>query len=407
MRRRSAVSIMLFFLVMSLEAEEELPFPLPVAAEYIQEDFTEQERLFLTRMLLTELSGNDGLLVVWTVSGSYRTESMRLGLPGFLEIEFEKEEEAYVYRAAYRRAGDLKVLFVQANRDAIQSVYRNPARLFRPLRNALLETLPVLIEEELQGDPVKLYRALLKIKAPEGATISLSGPAGRERMFVEDAAGTELVLPAPAIYEVAVSSPKHFPETFTVSLPLSGAEAVLVPKSAKAHFIDFYLADGNVPGFSWGYRLGKMRRWFLKGGGFSYLLTIIPMVEDQNQNYGFFYSTPLSVFDLQGGIRFGEGIGRLRFYTSVGVFIRLVHSPNFFGFDPIGPGGVISTLGMEIRSGRRLSFFGEWTPSLYITSNIDELRRFYSVAALSLPFPSSLDALLALDHFRAGLRIQF
>ena len=397
---RSTCSMLLFFsLVSAIAAEESLPFPLPLLIEFAPEQFTAEEENFLSRMLLAEISGSDGRLVVWTVSGKDPEKFQQLGLPGILEILFDKEGDQYRYRSRYRRTADRQILMELSGSDARQSVYRNPARLFRPLREEVRELISTIVADDGIENQAQYYRAMLKINAPEGVHISISG--------VSENDGTmEVVLPAPSIYEIRIFSPRHFPETYTVTLPLSGADIVLKPQEAKALFLDLYLADGNVPGFQWGYRLGKQRRWFLKAGGSTYLATIIPMVEGEKQEYGFFYSTPLSVIDLQTGIRFGEGDKRYRPYLSGGVFGRVVHSSHYFGLDPIGPGGIIGAIGMEIRSGKRLSFFGEWAPHLFITKNIDTLRQFYRIAALKMPAPASSSALLVFEHFRAGIRIQ-
>ena len=389
---------LLFFLAGLLEAEDSRPFPLPVSIEFAQ-PFTEQEELFLNRMLLSELSGIDGRLVIWKVSSSGHAELQRLGLPGVLEVFFDKTEDQYRCRSLYRRTADRQILMEFSGSDGRQSVYRNPLRLFRPLREGVRE----LISEIMAGGGIENqaqhYRAMLKINAPEGSTVSVSG--------VSENDGTmEFALPAPSIYEISVYSPRHFPETCVVTLPLSGADIVLKPREAKALFFDLYLADGNVPGFQLGVRLGKQRRWFLKAGGSTYLATIIPMAEGGNQEYGFFYSTPLSVIELQTGVRFGKGDKRCRFYLSGGFFGRVVHSSNYFGLDPIGPGGIIGAIGVEIRSGKQLSFFGEWAPHLFFTENIDSLKQFYRIAALKMPAPASSSALLVFEHFRAGIRIQ-
>ena len=391
--------LLLFSLAVPLAAEDAPPFPLPVSIEFAPEQFTEQEEHFLSRMLLSELSGSDGRLVIWTVSGNEHVEFQQLGLPGILESSFNKEGDQYHCRSLYRRIADRQILMELSGSDGRQSVYRNPGRLFRPLSEAVRELISAMLAGDGIENQAQHYRALLNVSGPEGATISISGVPKEEGTM-------EFALPAPSIYELTVSSPRHFPETAVVSLPLSGADIVLKPKEAKAHFFDLYLADGNVPGFQWGYRLGRERRWFLKAGGSTYLATVIPMVEDENQEYGFFYSTPLTVFDLQAGIRFGEGDRRCRFYSSGGFFGRIVHSSNYFGLDPIGPGGIVGTAGMEIRSGTRLTFFGEWTPYLFFTENIDTLQQFYTIATLKLPAPASSSALFVSEHFRAGIRIQ-
>ncbi len=391
--------LVLSLLTSSLEAEESQPFPLPVFIEFAAGQFTEQEKLFLSRMLLSEISGSDGRMVVWTVSGKDPAELQQPGLPGILETLFVKEEDQYRYRSLYRRTADRQILMELSGSDGLQSVFRNPVRLFRPLREGVRELISAIEAANGIENQAQRYRATLKIKAPEGSEISITG------IPVND--GTmEFVLPAPSIYEISVFSPHHFPETLIVSLPLSGAEIEVVPQEAKAHFFDLYLADGNVPGFQWGFRPGKQRRWFLKAGGSTYLLTMIPMAEGENREYGFFYSTPLSVLDLQAGIRYGEGDKRYRFYLSGGFFGRIVHSSSYLGLDPIGPGGLVGTLGFEVRSGKRLSFFGELTPHLYFTENIDTLRQFYTFAALKMAAPASSSALLTFEHFRAGIRIQ-
>jgi len=380
-------------------AEPGRPFPLPVYIEFAPGQFTEHEEIFLSRMLLSDLSGSDGTVVIWTVSRDDQESLQRLGLPGSLEVFFDKAEDRYQYRSVYRRMADREVLLQRSNSDGQQSVYRNPARLFSPVSEGVRELVAELLASGDFEDSSQHYRALLRVKAPEGARISISG-------VTEEIRPGEIALPAPSVYEIRVSSPRHFPESFVVSLPLSGAEVELVPQRARASFFDLYLADGNVPGFRWGYRLGKQRQWFLAAGGYSYLVTIIPLNEDENPDFAFFYSTPLSVIDLQAGMRFGEAEDRYRLYLSGGGFARIVHSSRYRGPDPIGPGGIIGTLGGEVRSGTRLSLFAEWVPHLFFTENIDSLKQFYTRAAWELPAPASARALVVADHFRVGMRIQ-
>jgi len=182
----------------------------------------------------------------------------------------------------------------------------------------------------------------------------------------------------------------------------------VMPPPHRRTFVDLFLLDASAPGASLGVRLDPLRRNYLTVGVHTYLLTMVPMLnrESDGEEYGFFFSTPLSVVDLQVGRLLRERTRSFRPYVAGGLFGRVVHSRRLVGFDPIGPGGVTATLGAEIDAGRRVALFAETTPRIYATENIANLERYYPMGAVSFPFVAGTDGLVTFRHFRIGVRTQ-
>ena len=409
--RQTRAGIFIFLLLLAVTkvcwAEPDNSFVLlPLAIEFPDsESIDPREQKLLTTLLINEIAGTDGKIVVWDVSSLFAEkpynnsilprELLESGLAGWLYVVFDIKEDLIGFSAEYRFFEGGRVVFTLENWDYPQSAFRNPTRLFLVLKEAVRD-----VNQRRRGNQ---YLAPVIVKGPSGSIIR-GFSAGSLAL---DSQGTaEIDLAAPAVHSYTLYSPVHYPQKGSVFIDVTGAEIEIEAEERKPLFLDVYMADFNVPGLELGVRFGKKRGLFVKGGGYSYLFTIIPMLDDPEERYGFILSEPLSVMNIHMGFMISPWERLCRLYLSAGLFARLVHSERYFGIDPIGPWGASVSAGLEITAGKKLRLYCEYYPLLYFTKNLEYLENFFSWGAVSFPSSTESGALLSYFNGRLGIRIE-
>ena len=406
---KAHILIFLFLFIISAAswAESEDSFVLlPLAVEFPDsESIDPGEQKLLTTLLLNEIAGTDGKIVVRDVSGLFTEkpynsstlprELLESGLAGWLYVSFDKRDDLIGFSAEYRFFEGGKVVFSLENWDYTQSAFRNPTRLFLVLKEAVRD-----VNQRRRGNQ---YLAPVIVKGPAGSIVK---GFSSEDLYLDSQGAVVLDLAAPAVYSYTLYSPGHYPQKGSVLIDVAGAEIEIEAENRKPLFLDFYMADFNVPGLELGVRFGKNRGLFVKGGGYSYLFTLIPMLNDPEERYGFILSEPLSVMNIHIGFMISPWERPYRLYLSAGLFARLVHSARYFGIDPIGPWGTSVSAGLEITAGKRLRLYCEYYPLLYFTKNLEYLENLFSWGAVSFPSSAESGALLSYLNGRLGIRIE-
>ncbi|MBN2051511.1 MAG: hypothetical protein JW760_13755, partial [Spirochaetales bacterium] len=284
---KKAPFLFLFFLLTGiLYAEPDSFMLLPLVIQFSHEEtLGEGEKQLLTTLAVNEITGTDGKIVVRdltplltddrTIETNVSEELVTTGLAGWLFLRFEKQADILHLAAEYRTLEGNRTVFSLENSDYLASVFRNPERLFSELKES--------VRRFSQQRENEQYSAPLVIHGP-AESILLGCADGDIHLNAEGTAVLDLT--APALYSYTLHSSRHYPDTGTFFLDVSGKELTLQAEKRSPLFLDVYLADFNVPGMDFGIRFGRYRRGFVKVGGYSYLLTLIPMLEDSEEEFG-------------------------------------------------------------------------------------------------------------------------
>lgn len=129
---------------------------------------------------------------------------------------------------------------------------------------------------------------------------------------------------------------------------------------------DVYLNNVIFPGFEFSW-FPMPNTLFVRGGFTTYLAGLL--FSGDRDNTSLFVSKTLNLLDLGVGMYLNDADRNVRAYAGLGGFLRLITSKNYFGLEPIAPGGLQAFLGIEYSPRLKQRFYLEFDPLLYFTGD--------------------------------------
>ena len=236
-------------------------------------------------------------------------------------------------------------------------------RAWDPAADAFDAGFEALVESAL----AEVRYTAVTVRAVPGTRIDGLGSAAR---VIPESGELQLQLRSPLVYAARARAPLHYPSERLILVLDDPLEVALDQPQRSAYSYELGLADFAYP------TLKAMRRiggdyLFARGGLTTYLLGIVPFIDDRERRLDdeeqLFISEPFSVLGLQLGSYLQPPHGRARLYLAAGGQWRVIHTRGYWGSDPVAPWGLTATLGVENRPSERWRLFLEWQPALYRT----------------------------------------
>ncbi len=95
----------------------------------------------------------------------------------------------------------------------------------------------------------------------------------------------------------------------------------------------------------------------------------------------------------------------IRYYGSVAGVLRLVHSRDYFGLEPIAPAALQIALGIEAKPWKAANVFFEMAPIAYFARDPDLLAASYPEGYDAFSTSVADWGLIDFLHYRLGVRI--
>ncbi len=176
----------------------------------------------------------------------------------------------------------------------------------------------------------------------------------------------ELRLASPETYSYRASLRGYYPVRGEVFLSEGGSEHEISLPRGSRWSAEAYLSNLSSPGIGAMYFI-EPNYFFIRAGLTTHLISMY--FDDGRDEYreplDFFQSIPVTRFSAQVGSYLRAEDAFLRPYLALGPFLRFVHTDAFTGADPIAPGGLQLSAGLDLSMNPRLRFFLEWAPLYY------------------------------------------
>lgn len=224
----------------------------------------------------------------------------------------------------------------------------------------------------------------------------------------------DYIIPSKGEISIAVPYPKeyklefHHPEYIPLKKKLLSASQTLLLRldQIKKPRMAFSLALQNLQFFSFNYIFHLPKRFFLSSSMGSYAFGW-SFYSNTKKGQLQIISYPLHSFSLEAGYYFLEPGSLFSFYTSFGAALRFIINKENFRIDPVIPAYLLFKTGIDFSPQKRLRFFLEHCPRLYLVGNKNLLpayrKNYYLPLNEQLPsFFQNSDLLI----FQLGIRVQ-
>lgn len=212
-------------------------------------------------------------------------------------------------------------------------------------------------------ETVEFGTAVTVIGAPGTAVRGLTD----EELVLDEEGTVTLSLPNPAAYSLRATHAEYYPVTAAFNLQDQPRSITLDQQPAPRFFGEAFLTNFSFPGISFGVYPVR-ERLFARLALASYVAGVY-VSGDSEIEVPFFVSYPLTHVELHTAIFVNASDAAVRFYAGAGGALRLVHSKEYFGLDPLSPGTANLIAGIQVAPIGIVRFFLELTPTLYFTGD--------------------------------------
>ena len=270
--------------------------------------------------------------------------------------------------------------------------------------------LGLLFWHEVQEEVRSYFERALNIENTTGDLTFQAVPGtrirgvGRKRLKTEEDGVATAQVPLPSTTRFRATRPGYWPVEGQIYMDQPEKTVVLEQAPGSRASLDFYLNNGNFPGFDFNFFL-LPDMVFVRAGILTHLFGFVLEEEERD----FFVSYTLSRFNLGGGIFLNAPDRFFRPYFAAGAFLRIITARGYWGLEPISPFGIQPIFGFEYSRQSRYKLFVEYAPMAYWTGDLDSTLLFL----LSLPAKNDFSGYLPLHwcvfdlvNFKLGLRIR-
>jgi len=370
--KRFTLGLILILFALSLSAQEAQPAPRRVMLffeQYVHPDFNDQVSLLFYETLRLKLGTASETVVV--------VEFKEATVP---DNEEDRSEAARAQRAdswvSVRLSGGKDALTLEtAGFDLIASALVFEYTLEKPLergsrdleRRFWNEIADSVREHFWQGGK-RIAQAAVRgevtvVAAPKTKVYGLTRKP--VKVGEEGRIGVEILVPTTV--ELKAYRRGFWPakQQFFVESP---DQVITLDQERGARMaLDFYLKNFQFPGFSFSYYIIP-NYLYARVGLMSYLLGL--NLNDDQRWGGLIISRPLNHLHLSLGLYLGRADRNFRWYTSLGLFTRIITALQYgIAFEPIAPIGVQPLIGLEYSRNMRRRWYLEYAPLWYFTDN--------------------------------------
>jgi hypothetical protein len=340
----------------------------------------EEQRLLYESLLLRLSTAGAGFVVLETQEGSV-PESER----GRTETALEQGADAWIWVEVLSGLGAFRYNFssydLLTRKKTIETQLgkETPVRL-RDLQRRLWEQAAGLLGEAYRQIE---YGTEVTFKAAPGTSI---GGLKEQPLEVGESGVLTVTLPNPSLYSYRATCRGYYPVHGRFNLKDQPLEFALQQERADRWVLDAGLNTMNFFSFAAGVFL-LPNYLFLKLGITPYLAGLyFSGSEASYLDSTIFYSAPLTLVLLQAGYYLNAEDARLRIYAGAGVGLRLLHSAEYWGLDPLSPVALQLTAGLEIPLYRSIRGYFEYAPLAYLTGEPELLRASFPAGQKAFNF---------------------
>ena len=377
--RALALASLLLFLPVCGFAQQETQGPGRRMLLHVEEGsgagFSRNELIMISRSLMMSLQEQEaGIVVVSSPDGELRAADEKLGVLArtaradcWLSVALSGNDSATMFHA---RSFDLvsgNLVFDRTvRRDGRLSVLDLPFEKWTDIISLVRERYSVPTGGSATAAALLASaEATSAVEPPELTVHALPWTKVTVARGLSATTGSDgtvrIPIPSPGDFLVRAVLSDYYPSRQEVFITSSRSIQLVQEKASR------WAVDGSLLGLQYpGVDLARfiIPNWvFVKLGCTTYLLGLA-LTGD-----AVFSNLPLTNIVVQAGAYFRpEDVG-LRFYGTVGGFLRVL-TPSGMGplIDPLAPGGAQLSLGTEISGTSRGAFFFEWVPMLYFTT---------------------------------------